>query len=132
MALRRSYPISPALDDLPMAHLTLLESTVGFVLLIAGIYALLWGLWFLGVRFEPAWPIILRVRQAEREPRDNSSPLLNEYLKRRRDAQASDRCPSCGMPLIVSIDSKGKSSKPKCPECGAKERTQSRLRRKER
>jgi hypothetical protein len=32
-----------------MAHLTFIESTVGFVLLIAGIYAFLWGLWFLGV-----------------------------------------------------------------------------------
>lgn len=114
-----------------MAHLTLLESTVGFVLLIAAIYAFLWGLWFLGFRFEPAWPIISRVRQAQPEPRDNSSPLLNDYLKRRRDAQASGRCPSCGKALVVRINSKGKFSKPHCPECGPKESTQSALRRKQ-
>jgi predicted RNA-binding Zn-ribbon protein involved in translation (DUF1610 family) len=106
-----------------MAHLTLLESIVGFILLLAGIYASLWGLWFLGVRFGP---------QAEREPRGNSSPLLNEYLKRRRDAQASGRCPSCGKALVVRIDSKGKFSKPECPECSAEARTQSMLRRKQR
>jgi hypothetical protein len=64
-----------------MAHLTLLESTVGFVLLLAGIYAFLWGLWFLGVRFEPEWPIISRVRQAEREHRGSSS--------------LSEKCPKC-------------------------------------
>jgi hypothetical protein len=52
-----------------MAHLTLLESTVGFVLLLAGIYAFLWGLWFLGVRFVPAWPFISLLRQTQRELR---------------------------------------------------------------
>ena len=90
-----------------MAHLTLLESTVGFVLLIAGIYAFLWGLWFLGVRFVPAWPFISLVRQIERDrskDRGNPASLLNEYLKRRRDAQASGRCPSCGKALVVRID----------------------------
>ena len=115
-----------------MAHLTLLESTVGFVLLIAAIYAFLWGLWFLGVRFEPAWPIISRVRQAECEPHDNASPLLNDYLKRRRNAQASGRCPSCGKAMVVRINGKGKFSKPHCPECSPKETTPSRLRRKQR
>jgi hypothetical protein len=50
-----------------MPHLTLLESPVGFVLLIAGIYASLWGLWFLGVRFVPAWPFISLIRQTERD-----------------------------------------------------------------
>jgi hypothetical protein len=98
-----------------MPHLTFLESTVGFVLLIAGIYAFLWGLWFLGVRFVPAWPFISPVRQTERErPKDRGNPasLFNEYLKRRRQAQASGRCPSCGKALVVIIDSKGKFSKP--------------------
>jgi predicted RNA-binding Zn-ribbon protein involved in translation (DUF1610 family) len=118
-----------------MAHLTLLESTVGFVLLIAGIYALLWGLWFLGVRFVPAWPFISLLRQTERDrskERGNPASLLNEYLKRRRHAQASGRCPSCGKALVVRIDSKGKFSKPECPECSAEARKQSMLRRKQR
>jgi predicted RNA-binding Zn-ribbon protein involved in translation (DUF1610 family) len=116
-----------------MAHLTLLESTVGFVLLIAGIYAFLWGLWFLGVRFEPAWPFISRVRQTERDrSKDRGSSSLNEYLKRRRDAQASGRCPSCGKALVVRIDSKGRFGKPQCPECSAEVRKQSRLRRTQR
>jgi predicted RNA-binding Zn-ribbon protein involved in translation (DUF1610 family) len=112
-----------------MAHLTLLESTVAFVLLIAGIYAFLWGLWFLGVRFVPAWPF---PRQAEREPQGNSSPLLDEYLKRRRNAHASGRCPSCGKALVVRIDKKGKFSKPECPECSAEGRRQSMLRPRQR
>ena len=115
-----------------MAHLTLLESTVGFVLLIAGIYGSLWGLWFLGVRFVPTWPFISRVRQPERErskERGDPASLLNNYLKRRRDAQASGRCPSCGKALVVVIDSKGKFSKPECPECSARARAQSMLRR---
>jgi predicted RNA-binding Zn-ribbon protein involved in translation (DUF1610 family) len=118
-----------------MAHLTLLESTVGFVLLIAGIYAFLWGLWFLGVRFVPAWPFISLVRQTQRErsqDRDNPASLLNQYLKRRRDTRASGRCPSCGKALVVRIDSKGRFSKPECPECSAEVCRQSRLRRKQR
>ena len=115
-----------------MAHLTLLESTVGFVLLIAGVYASLWGLWFLGVRFEPAWPFISRVRQAKRERlTERGSSSLNEYLKRRRDARASGRCPSCDKVLVVRIDSKGRFGKPECPECSAEVRRQSRLRRKQ-
>ncbi len=117
-----------------MAHLTLLESTVGFVLLIAGIYASLWGLWFLGVRFETAWPFISRVRQTTRaRPKDGGNPasLLNDYLKRRRNAQASSRCPSCGKAMVVRIDSKGRFSKPECPECSAEAHRQSRLRRKQ-
>jgi len=118
-----------------MAHLTLLESTVGFVLLIAGIYAFLWGLWFLGVRFVAAWPFISLVRQTERDrskDRRNTASSLNEYLKRRRDARASGRCPSCGKALVVRIDSKGKFSKPDCPECSAEVRRQNMLRRKQR
>ena len=120
---------------LPMPHLTLLESTVGFVLLIAGIYAFLWGLWFLRVRFGPASPFISLFHQTERErskERGNPASLLNEYLKRRRNAQASGRCPSCGKALVVRIDNKGKFSKPECPECSAEARAQSRLRRKQR
>jgi len=118
-----------------MPRLTLFESTVCFVLLIAGIYAFLWGLWFLGVRFVPAWPFVSLVRQTERERSKgggNPASLLNEYLKRRRDAQASGRCPSCGKPLVVIIDSTGKFSKPECPECSAKVRRQSMLRGKQR
>lgn len=118
-----------------MPHLTLLESTVGFVLLLAGIYGFLWGLWFLGVRFVPAWPFISLVRQPKRErshDRDNPASSLNEYLKRRRDARASGRCPSCGKALVVRIDSKGRFRKPECPECSAEVRKQSRLPRKQR
>ena len=118
-----------------MAHLTLLESTVGFVLLLAGIYAALWGLWFLGVRFEAVWPIISQVRQTERErskERGDPASLLNDYLKRRRDAQASNRCPSCGKALVVRINKKGNFSKPACPECSAAARAESMLRRKQR
>jgi predicted RNA-binding Zn-ribbon protein involved in translation (DUF1610 family) len=114
-----------------MAHLTLLESTVGFVLLLAGIYAFLWGLWFLGVRFVPAWPFISLLRQTQRErsqDRGNPASLLNEYLKRRRNSQASGRCPSCGKALVVRIDSKGKFSKPTCPECRADARAKNKLR----
>ena len=117
-----------------MAHLTFLESTVGFVLLLAGIYAFLWGLWFLGVRFVPAWPFISLLRQTQRErsqDRRNPASLLNEYLKRRRDVQASGRCPSCGKALVVRIDSKVKFSKPECPECSAEARRQRMLRRKQ-
>jgi hypothetical protein len=97
-----------------MGHLTLLESTVGFGLLLAGIYAVLWGLWFLGIRFVPAWPIISRARQAERDrstERGKPASLLNDYLQRRRDARASGRCPSCGKALVVRIDSKGRFGK---------------------
>ena len=118
-----------------MAHLTLLESTVGFVLLIAGIYAFLWGLWFFGVRFVPAWAFISLVQQRGREhskDRGNPASSLNEYLKRRRDARASGRCPSCGKALVVIIDSKGTFSKPECPECSAKVRRQSMVRGKQR
>jgi predicted RNA-binding Zn-ribbon protein involved in translation (DUF1610 family) len=118
-----------------MAHLTLLESTVGFILLLAGIYASLWCLWFLGVRFEPAWPFITLRRQTERDrskDRVNPASLLNEYLKRRRNAQASGRCPSCGKALVVRIDKKGKFSNPECPECSAEARRQSMLRPKQR
>jgi len=115
-----------------MAHLTLLESTVDFVLLIGGIYAFLWGLWFLGVRFVPARPFISLVRQRKHDrPKDRGSSSLNEYLKRRRDAQASGRCPSCGKVLVVRIDSKGRFGKSECPECSAEVRTQSRLRRRQ-
>jgi predicted RNA-binding Zn-ribbon protein involved in translation (DUF1610 family) len=116
-----------------MPHLTSLESTVSFVLLLAGIYAFLWGLWFFGVRFEPAWPFISVVRQTERDrskDRDNPASSFDEYLKRRRNAQASGRCPSCGKALVVRIDKKGNFSKPECPECSAEARAQ--LRRKQR
>jgi len=118
-----------------MAQLTFLESTVGFVLLLAGIYVFLWGLWFLGVRFVPAWPFISLVRQTERDrskDRGNPASLLNEYLKRRRNAHASGRCPSCGKALVVRIDKKGKFSKPECPECSAEGRRQSMLRLRQR
>ena len=112
-----------------MPHL----SVIGFVLLIGGIYAFLWGLWFLGVRFVPAWPFISLVRQPKRDrPKDRGSSSLDEYLNRRRDAQASGRCPSCGKALVVRIDSKGKFSKPDCPECSAEVRRQNMLRRKQR
>jgi len=112
-----------------MPHL----SAIGFVLLIGGIYAFLWGLWFLGVRFVPAWPIISLVRQTERDrPKDRGSSSLDEYLKRRRDAQASNRCPSCGKALLVRIDRQGRFSKPVCPECSAEARKQSMLPRKQR
>jgi hypothetical protein len=73
--------------DLPMPRLTLLESTVGFVLLIAGSYAFLLGLWFLGTRFVPAWPFFSTVRQTDHDrskDRGNPASLLNEYLKRRQ------------------------------------------------
>lgn len=116
-----------------MAHLTLLESTVGFVLLMAGIYASLWGLWFLGVRFQPGWPIISRVGQPKRDrSKDRGSSSLNEYLKRRHYAQASGRCPSCGTALVVRIDSKGRFGKPEGPECSVEARRQSTLGRKQR
>src|SRR5215471_11728594 len=80
-----------------MAHLTLLEGTVGFVLLIAGIYAFLCELWFLGVRFVPAWPFISLVRQIERDrwkDRSNPASLLNEHLKRRRNAPTASHVAS--------------------------------------
>jgi predicted RNA-binding Zn-ribbon protein involved in translation (DUF1610 family) len=118
-----------------MDHLTALESTAVFVLLIAGIYALLWGLWFLGVRFEPAWPFISRVRQAKPErstERGNPASLFNDYLTRRREARASGRCPSCGKALVVRIDSKARFGKPECPECSAEARRKSMVRRKQR
>jgi len=118
-----------------MSHLTFLESTAGFVLLLAGIYAFFWGLWFLGIRFVPAWPIISRVRRAKRERSTNGgnpASLLNDYLKRRRAAQASGLCPSCDKALVVRIDSKGRFGKPVCPECSAAARRQSTVHRKQR
>jgi hypothetical protein len=75
-----------------MAHLTLLESTVGFALLIAGIYAFLWGLWSLRVRFGLTWPFVSLLRQTERErskDRGNPGSLLNEYLERNHFAVPS-------------------------------------------
>lgn len=69
-----------------------------------------------------------RVRQTKREvSKHRGSSSLNEYLKRRRDTQASGRCPSCGKTLVVRIDSKGRFGKPECPECSAEARRQSRL-----
>jgi hypothetical protein len=115
-----------------MTHLTLLESTVGFILLLAGIYASAWGLWFLRVRFEPGRPFVRQVERERSKDDDNPASLLNEYLKRRRDAQASGRCPSCGKALVVVIDRKGEFSKPECPECSAKVRRQSMLRGRQR
>jgi predicted RNA-binding Zn-ribbon protein involved in translation (DUF1610 family) len=115
-----------------MAHLTLIESTAAFVLLIAGIYASAWGLWFLRVRFGRAKPFVRQMEPGRSQDRVNPASLLNEYLKRRRDAQASGRCPSCGKALVVVIDRKGEFSKPECPECSAKVRRQSMLRGRQR
>ena len=106
-----------------MAHLTLLESIVGFALLIAGIFASAWGLWFLRVRFGSSWTFVRQAERQRSQERGNPASLLNEYLKRRRDTRASGRCPSCGKALVVRIDSKGKFSKPECPECSAGART---------
>ena len=107
-----------------MAHLTLLESTVDFVLLIGGIYAFLWGLWFLGVRFVPARPFISLVRQRKHDrPKDRGSSSLNEYLKHRRDAQASDAPPVARSWLCVSTARAGlenRSAQSAAPKCARK------------
>jgi DNA-directed RNA polymerase subunit RPC12/RpoP len=60
---------------------------------------------------EPFFP----KRGTPADPTDRA--FMNQYLKRRREAQAAGRCPFCGKPLVVSIDSKGKASKLECPEC---------------
>jgi hypothetical protein len=82
-----------------------------------GVGGSLLGLW--------GWLLWLRKRQEAKQPGD-PAPLINEYLKRRRAAEASGRCPFCSKPLVVNIDSKGKPSKPECPECNAKGKLPSR------
>jgi len=123
---------------------TLLEKIVYFVLFIAGVYlcfswthsrlATLFGAILLLLALSIVAGVVQKLRGGTFLPAslappppqpDGEQQWFNQYTKRWRDAQASGRCPFCDKPLVVSIDSKGKPSKPECPECKAKVRRRS-------